>query len=254
MDAGLLQGQRSAGLQGRYTVADGFTALLAGHGLRAVRTANGTYALTRSTDPGPVELSSMTVTGDGFAAATTEGTWFCTTRAMSTATSLALSVRDTPQSVSVVTRQQIDDQDARSLTEVLRTTTSMAESAYDTERSSFSYRGFAVENYQYDGMPTTFSSPYAAGESDLDSVIYDRVEIVRGATGLMTGAGNSSAAIKLVCKRAFSDKLTGEVTASVDSWDNYRSTIDVSTPFNQDATMRGRFVAAGQQGNSSLDN
>ena len=76
-----------------------------------------------------------------------------------TATGLALSPRETPQSVSIVTRQQIDDRNIKSLAEALRTTTGMAESAYDTERSSFSYRGFSVENYLYDGVPTTRVTP-----------------------------------------------------------------------------------------------
>lgn len=259
MDAGLLKGQRSAGLQGRYTVQAGFAELLGGHGLQAVRAANGSYALSRIPDygaaQGAVVLPAVTVQADGAADGTvTEGTGSYTTRAMSTATGLALSIRETPQSVSVVTRQQIDDRNIKSLAEALRTTTGMAENAYDSERSSFSYRGFSVDNYLYDGVPTTFSSPYAAGESDLDAIIYDRIEIVRGATGLMTGAGNPSAAINLVRKRALSDKFEGEVTASAGSWDNYRTTIDLSTPFNQEATVRGRFVAAGQMGNSFLDN
>lgn len=256
MDTGQLSGKNSQGLQGQYTVQAGFAALLSGHGFEAVRTANGSYALARIPDPAQgVLLPVVTVQGDPDAdPALTEGTGSYTTRAMSTATGLALSPRETPQSVSIVTRQQIDDRNIKSLAEALRTTTGMAESAYDTERSSFSYRGFSVENYLYDGVPTTFSSPYAAGESDLDSVIYDRIEIVRGATGLMTGAGNPSAAINLVRKRALSDKVEGEITASAGSWDNYRTTIDIATPFNKEATVRGRFVAAGQMGNSFLDN
>lgn len=256
MDTGQLSGKNSQGLQGQYTVQAGFAALLSGHGFQAVRTANGSYALARIPDPAQgVLLPVVTVQGDPDAdPALTEGTGSYTTRAMSTATGLALSPRETPQSVSIVTRQQIDDRNIKSLAEALRTTTGMAESAYDTERSSFSYRGFSVENYLYDGVPTTFSSPYAAGESDLDSVIYDRIEIVRGATGLMTGAGNPSAAINLVRKRALRDKVEGEITASAGSWDNYRTTIDIATPFNKEATVRGRFVAAGQMGNSFLDN
>lgn len=256
MDAAQLGGQSSQGLRGLYTVQAGFAALLSRHGLQAMRTANGSYALSRIPDgSSAVVLPTVTVLADAAAdPGLTEGTGSYTTRAMSTATGLPLSVRETPQSVSVVTRQQIDDRNIKSLAEALRTTTGMAENAYDTERSSFSYRGFSVDNYLYDGVPTTFSSPYAAGESDLDSVIYDRIEIVRGATGLMTGAGNPSAAINLVRKRALSDKLEGEVTVSAGSWDNYRTTIDLSTPFNKEATVRGRFVAAGQMGDSFLDN
>ncbi len=199
---------------------------------------------------GPTALQAIVVSGQG---AVTEGTASYTAGEMSTAAGLPLSPKETPQSVAVVTRQQMDDQDARSLTEVLRTSTGMAENKLDTERSMFSYRGFTLDNYQYDGVPTMTSGPYSAGEADLDAVLYDRVEIVRGATGLLTGAGSPGAAVNLVRKRALSDVLTGEVTASGGSWDTYRSTFDVSTPLNDAGTVRARFVGAGSLGDSYLD-
>lgn len=254
----LVRGKRSTGVNGSLTPAAALQQLVAGTGIAIRVGAAGSAALVdpkvgavdAAVGDGSTVLETITVQGQG---ATTEGTGSYTTSQMSTATGLPLSIRETPQAVTVVTRQQIDDQGSRSLSEVLRTTTGMAESAYDTERSSFSYRGFGVDNYQYDGVPTTFSSPYAAGESDLDSILYDRVEIVRGATGLMTGAGNPGASVNLVRKRATSTRLTGEVSASAGSWNNYRSTVDISTPLNKDGTVRGRFVAAGQLGDSFID-
>lgn len=252
---------RSSSLSGTMTPPQAIERLLAGTGIsyrvagtRSIILADPQREVSNTgtavgTD-GSTVLETITVQGQG---ATTEGTGSYTTGSMSTATGLPLSIRETPQSVTVVTRQQINDQDARSLTEVLRTTTGMAESNFDTERSTFNYRGFGVDNYQYDGVPTTFSGPYAAGESDLDSIIYDRVEIVRGATGLLTGAGNPSAAINLVRKRATATSLTGEVTASAGSWSNYRSTFDISTPLNKTGTVRGRLVGAGLTGESFID-
>ncbi|MDH7792290.1 outer membrane receptor for ferric coprogen and ferric-rhodotorulic acid [Ochrobactrum sp. AN78] len=255
----LVRGKRSSGLSGSLAPALALQRLVAGTGISVRVGSAGSAALINpkvgaveaaSVGEGAIILDTISVQGQG---ATTEGTGSYTTSQMTTATGLPLSIKETPQAVTVVTRQQIDDQGARSLSEILRGTTGVSESAYDSERSSFSYRGFDVDNYQYDGVPTTFNNAFAAGESELDSVIYDRVEIVRGATGLMNGAGNPGASINLVRKRASSTSLTGAVSASAGSWNNYRSTVDVSTPLNKAGTLRGRFITAGQLGDSFID-
>ncbi|WP_245480540.1 TonB-dependent receptor [Neorhizobium sp. NCHU2750] len=250
-------GKRSAAAIGQMTAEQALRTLLSGTGVSIRMAGAKSVALivapAGSAQVGPggaTALEPIVLKAQG---ATTEGTSSYTTSQMSSATGLPLSIKETPQSVSVVTRQQIDDQNSTSLTDVLRNTTGVAESAYDTERSSFNYRGFSVDSYQYDGVPTTFSSPYAAGESALDSIIYDRIEVVRGATGLMNGAGNPSASVNLVRKRATSKELTGEVSASAGSWDNYRSTFDVSSALNDSGTVRGRLVGAGEYGESFLD-
>lgn len=51
-----------------------------------------------------------------------------------------------------------------------------------------------------DGIPTYFESRWNLGDSATDTALYDRVEVVRGANGLMTGTGNPSASINMVRK------------------------------------------------------
>ncbi|KAG1314068.1 hypothetical protein G6F62_013983 [Rhizopus arrhizus] len=139
--------------------------------------------------------------------AVTEGTGSYTTPATSAATGLTLSLRETPQSVSVVTRQRIDDQNLRSLDEVMGNVVGVQVVSEDTDRTDFWSRGFYIDSLQYDGVPTTIGlSMY--GESDNDSFIYDRIEVVRGATGLMSGAGNPGASINLVRKRGGAEPWT----------------------------------------------
>ena len=97
------------------------------------------------------------------------------------------------------------------------------------------------------------SAPYAAGESSVDPIIYDRVEIVRGATGLRTGAGNPSASINLVRKHADSREFKADLSAGVGNWDTYRVTADLSSPLNASGSVRGRIVSAYQDNHSFLD-
>ena len=72
--------------------------------------------------PPTLELGSTNITAEGLGA-NTEHTGAYTTGAMSTATRLNLSIKETPQSISVVTRQQMDDFNLNTLTDALRQTT-----------------------------------------------------------------------------------------------------------------------------------
>ncbi len=151
---------------------------------------------------------------------------------MRSAMRLGLSVRETPQAVSVVTRQQMDDQNLQTVEEVLQNAAGVAINRYDSDRTSFFARGFSIASYQYDGIPTTVDNAYNVGDSTLDMTAYDRVEIVRGATGLLTGAGEPSATINLVRKRASSRQLAGNAALSLGSWNNARASADLSTPLS----------------------
>src|SRR5690606_5489992 len=127
------------------------------------------------------------------------------------ATKLTLSLRDTPQSVSVFTQERIQDQNLLSIREVLDSTPGVYSFQWDTERVIFSARGFVIDNLLYDGLPATTNFSTSSIDDTLDTALYDRIEIVRGATGLLTGAGNPAASINVVRKRATSGTLDVEL-------------------------------------------
>ena len=185
--------------------------------------------------------------------ARTEGTGAYTTGTTATATGLSLSVRDTPQSVSVMTRERIEDQGLDSITDVINNITGVSAKEFDTSRHGYSARGFDIDNIQIDGIPVTWSPGWSAGETQTDTAIYDRVEVVRGATGLMTGAGNPSAAINLVRKRADSRELKGSVEVGAGSWDHYAVMGDVTTPLTQNGNVRLRAVGSYTEQDSFFD-
>lgn len=115
----------------------------------------------------------------------TEGTNSYTTKSMNTATKLNLSVRDTPQSVVVVTSEQIKDENLESIQDITNNIAGFNSPTWDSERVYITSRGFEVDYYQIDGIPTNYS-----GTQQQDLSMYDRVEVVKGANGLMTGAVN----------------------------------------------------------------
>ncbi|MYN14486.1 TonB-dependent siderophore receptor [Pusillimonas sp. TS35] len=205
-------------------------------------------AQERSTLVQPVELSTITVRRAS-EPGLTETSRAYTTDIMDTATGLPLSIRDTPQSVSVVTRQMMDDRGMQTTADALQSAPSVSVTRSDTNRYAFSARGFSIDNYQFDGWTQPVLSPWAFGESNLDLAVFDRVEIVRGATGLMTGAGNPSAAVNYVRKRP----LRGfAASAGIDagSWDFVRGFADISTLITQDGRIRGRLIGAYAKANS----
>lgn len=249
------EGKHTAGLNGQYPAPGALARLLAGTGLQAVQLDTGAFVLrvdhTRATDaPEAATLPVVTVTGATTAVGTTEGTQSYTTDSMGTATRLNLSMRETPQSVTVVTRQRIQDQGLATVNDVVQTATGLTFRRFGPERASFYSRGMYVDNIMYDGLPVGLDSSNLS--QDLlatDMAIYDRVEIVRGATGLVQGAGNPSAAINLVRKRPTNVPQVS-VSASAGNWDRYRTELDASGPLSQDGSLRGRAVVAIQDNGS----
>ena len=239
-DPALVQGKRAPALRGNYGVHEGLNRLLVDSGLAAIRTASGNYLLVaRTRDSEALELGATTISGLSLGAAT-ENSGSYTTGVMQTATKLPLSLRETPQSVTVITRQRMDDQAMRSLDDVVQATPGLRMSAARPANSEFFARGFPITNIMFDGLPTTYNADWVA---TADLAPYDRVEVVRGATGMMQGAGNPSAAINMVRKRP-NKEFQASITGSAGSWDNYRSELDVSGPVTDSGSVRGRFVGA----------
>ncbi|MDR6358196.1 outer membrane receptor for ferric coprogen and ferric-rhodotorulic acid [Pseudomonas psychrotolerans] len=250
-DANRVRDLRAPALQGSYSLDEAFARLLKGSGLEA-QGGNEGYVLV-ATEKGPYELGVTEISAQGLPTTVTEGTGSYTTKATSAATGLSLSPRETPQSVSVVSRQRIDDQNLVTVADILGNAPGIATLQLDSERTIFSSRGFSINDFQYDGISSYYKSNYAAGESELDSAIYDRIEIVRGATGLLTGAGQPSASVNLVRKRADSREFHGAAQVSAGSWDNYRSMLDLSGALTPEGNVRGRLVGAYQDKKAFFD-
>ncbi|MFN3988091.1 MAG: TonB-dependent siderophore receptor [Rhodocyclaceae bacterium] len=245
----------SPGLTGHHDVDTGLARLLQGTGLAVQARSDGSYTLYKLPgQQGDATLAPVMVTADTVREGTTEGTGSYTTGNMNTATKLALSLRETPQSVSVLTRQQIDDQGLATLDDALQNITGLVvQKGYHVgDSGNFSARGFTLSNVLLDGVPisTGANGTFNADNDALD--IYDRVEVVRGATGLTTGAGTPSAAVNLVRKRPTAEPR-GSISVGAGSWDNYRLALDASGPLNQAGTLHGRAVATVQDADKFYD-
>jgi outer membrane receptor for ferric coprogen and ferric-rhodotorulic acid len=205
----------------------------------------GTVVRAQTPEVPTPQLSEVTVTGEHDA--TTEGTGsYTTVGPVSTSTHLGLTPRETPQSMSIVTRARMEEMGLQTLSETMQTTTGIYVNANDTERITYNARGYAITNFQVDGMLNTFGGTL---KTNGDNAVYDRIEVVRGATGLTTGAGDPSATINQVRKRPTAI-FQGNASVRLGTYDLRRAEVDLSGPVAFEGKVRARVVAAEQKANS----
>lgn len=214
-------------------------------------TSPAAFAADAQQPPEVVELGATQINTEQVLGATTEGSQSYTTGSMATATKLPLTLRETPQAVTVITRQRMDDQAMTSINDVVKATPGLfLNFSSGPGREAYTSRGFDIDNLMYDGIPTGYNGVSVGAQPNL--AMFDRVEIVRGATGLVTGAGNPSAAINLIRKRPL-DEQKVTLTGAAGSWDNYRGELDASSPLNDSGTWRGRVVTSYRDANGFID-
>ncbi len=169
-----------------------------------------------------------------------------------TATKLPLTLRETPQSVTVFTRERIQDFNLITIADVLEQTPGVSVQSYDSNRTRFQARGFSITNFQLDGVPSNFNVGASGNSVMPDTSIFERIEVVRGAAGLVTGTGDPSATINLVRKRP-TKELKANVSLNYGSWNYVRAEADVGGPLIASGKIRARAVAAYTSRESNVD-
>ncbi|MDM0091151.1 MULTISPECIES: TonB-dependent receptor [unclassified Variovorax] len=245
----VLSGLRSPALAGRLTVQQALDRMLGGSGLVAVRSGASQVTIQRAAAAAAdrATLPQVNVTAQAGIDGTTEGTGAYTTRITGAGTRMDLSLRQTPQSVSVVTRQQMDEQHLVTLNDVLRQTPGIVADRID-ERVTYSSRGFDLST-MLDGIPTLAFNSVAGEPSMVGTAIYDRVEVVRGAAGLLNGVGTPGGSINLVRKRP-TPEFAGSVSIGAGSWNRYGAEADIGGKLNAAGTVRGRVVTSHSDGDT----
>ncbi len=166
------------------------------------------------------------------------------------ATNLDLAIKDTPQSISVVTATQMQDFGADSVNQALQLATGINVEDTETNRTYYMARGFDILSTQVDGVGMPNGWGVVVGATDAFG--YDKIEVIRGANGLLTGVGNGSGTINYVRKRPTNHEQ-GTFGIGFGSWNTLRVEADYSTPLTRDGRWAGRVVAAYENGDSYID-
>lgn len=167
----------------------------------------------------------------------TENSDSYTIEAMNSSTKFNLSIKDTPQTINVITTKEMKDKHIGSYKDVLSNIAGVTLNNRGTNIVSSS-RGFENLFYKIDGFP--LYSDYSSNNFDMS--LYDRVEVVKGANGIVTGEGNPSLSANFIRKHANSKELTGNIILDAGSWDSFAQTIDITSPLNTEKNIRARIL------------
>lgn len=170
-------------------------------------------------------------------------------RASSGATGLDLDIKDTPQSISFVSRDLMTDFGTNNLNDALRLATGISVEEWETNRTNYLARGFEIKNTQVDGVGLPNNWGIVTGA--MDSYGYEKLEVIRGANGLLTGVGNASGTMNFVRKRP-TNQAQGEIGVQAGSWDALRVQADYSTPLTDSGSWAARVVAVYDDSDSYL--
>lgn len=246
------QGQRSPGLHGRYAVDAGLRQLLAGSKLQAVLLGNGSYSLVPRVDAA-VQLSPTSVSGKTVESAAGPVEGYVATRS-SSGSKTDTPIIETPQSISVITRQQMQAQGAQTVTDALRYVPGVKVEAYGLDPKGFDWlylRGFngqASSDYlnglrqQNNSYAFFRSEPYA----------YDRIDVVRGPSSTLFGQGDAGGIVNRVSKKPEADHVN-EVQLSGGNHNRLQRQFDVGGALSDDQSLLYRVVGLARDADTQVD-
>lgn len=165
------------------------------------------------------------------------------------ATHLPMEIKDTPQSISILDKETLRDFGATDSNDALRWGTGLTVDEWETNRTSYSTRGFDIMLTQIDGLG--MSNDWGIAESQSDTYVFDKIELIRGANGLLTGVGTASGTINYVRKRP-TNQDGGEVQLTVGSFGQKRVALDYNKLLSQDGRWAGRLVVIHDDKDSHL--
>lgn len=250
IDAVQVSGLNSQGLSGRYNVNQGFQQLLQGTNLQAIQTHNGYILIEKAKvsqekpqarnmgqlkqidvnssnnavdraniDPNAIQLPVITIQAEKNNKVTLGKT--------------EQSIKEIPQSVTVMNRKQLDDQNLTDLSTALDKVPGISVWQGQVFENSFISRGLEVSNIRVDGVSSALKLQ--------DMSQFEQIEVLRGADGLFSGNGEASASVNLVRKKPLKENQLA-IELSAGSWENYRTSLDVTGPIALDGALRGRLV------------
>ncbi|OZI71910.1 TonB-dependent siderophore receptor [Bordetella genomosp. 12] len=249
VDGALTAGRQSAGLRGSYGLNDGFAAILSGSGLAAVTQGSG-YVLRRlPPQSGDVAtLAPVSVSGSGAAG---DATYVAETSRAGSKTET--SILDVPQSISVITRRQMEAQNAQSVTEVLRYVPGVNVETYGIDPKGFDWvmiRGFnAQSSSDYKDGLRQGGSGYTLFRSEPFAL--ERIEVLRGPSSVLYGQGDAGGIINRVSKMP---QATPHYEAELEygTYQRKQAAVDLTGPVNEDATLMYRVIGVARNANTQF--
>jgi len=245
---------RSVGTAGNLSAEGALRRLLAGTGLTFRFTTANTVLLinpqnssSSASAVGATILEPIVVQGEN-ARGPVEG--FVATQS-ATATKTGTSLRDTPQAVNVVTKDQIAAQGSTTLTQALRYTPGVISQYGDDSRYDwFTIRGFRPSRY-LDGLRLPFGSRGYA-QPRVEPFSLERAEVLKGPASVLYGQGDPGGLINMVSKRPSATALN-EVEMQFGTDKRIQTAFDLGGGAGDDDSFLYRIVGVGRLTDTQYD-
>lgn len=198
----------------------------------------------------PVRLDEIVVEGsrddNGFKAELQSG-----------ASKTPLTLRETPQSVSVLTRESMDRRQVFNLKQALELSAGTLQFSGNgpfAGQPSFGFNQTTIRGTQIDDLYDFRDDGFVSGSyySIPDLAIYERVEVVKGPNSVLYGRGSVGGLINRVRKQPLAE-FRADLEANVGSFDTYRSDVDVTGPLFGSKAVRGRAIGVYEDSGSYVD-
>ncbi|WP_420226560.1 TonB-dependent siderophore receptor [Pigmentiphaga litoralis] len=264
-DPAVADGRRSPGLAGAYSVPEGFAALLAGTGLQATLRADGGYALlaapgapntpaARGAAASAATLPQVVVTGAAQRESPTGPLAGVVATRAASAFKTDTPIRETPQSVSVATADQIEVTKSQSLSDALEYTPGVVSQASTFNRmvDDVRVRGFNLANANTGMLRDGMKYQPSVYDGSQEPYGLERIEVLRGAASVLYGQLSPGGIINAVSKRPTLDPLR-ELTADIGNHDRRQVTGDFGGPLTEDGVWSYRVTGLLREANTSVD-
>ncbi|CAI3791202.1 Ferrichrome outer membrane transporter/phage receptor [Pseudomonas sp. MM221] len=251
----LTDGMQSNGLQGQYATDQALRKLLSGSGLEALSQDGRSYVLQAQPQGAALSLPDTDVRGFslGNALGSMEG-YNATHSQVATKTSMPLV--ETSQSVSVVTRQQMDDQGSQTVAQAMRYTPGVLTNPYGaTHRYDYvAMRGFndgSVDNIYVDGLKSmgdngTYST------MQVDPYFLERIDILKGPSSVLYGRSSPGGLVALTTKKPLFTPYH-QVQATVGTQGQRGMGFDFSGPVDDDKRIAYRLTGLADASDTQFD-
>ncbi len=247
------RGLKSPGLHGSYSVDAGLRQLLAGSRLQALRQANGSYSLLPQVEEGALQLDSTNINSIAGESAWGPVDGYVATRS-GTATKTDTSILEIPQSINVVTAEQVQVQGARNLTQALRYTPGLNVGGF-TDRNAIAdeitSRGFAPTPLYLDGAYVPYAGSLG-GAPQIDPYTLERIEVLKGPSSVLFGQNQPGGLVNMVSKRPTAEPRN-QVRLGAGSYNRVNGAIDSSGPLDEQGVFAYRLIGVANKGNDQVD-
>ena len=201
-------------------------------------------------ESGPLELPSLNVGATGETATGPVDGYVAQRSATATKTDTPLN--EVPQSITVITAEQVRDQDSRTIQEVLRYTAGVRSEMYglDNRGDWFTLRGGSEGSVLLNGLRVPLTGWWGVMRNE--PYAFERIEVLRGPASVIAGQNGPGGVVNLVSKRPHADPF-GEVSVQFGNFSHKQIVADMTGALNGDGSLLGRVVLLGRDSGTQVD-